>query len=897
LAHRVEGEGRKVSAVLERLASALADRYRIERELGGGGMSRVFLATEIALGRAVVIKVITPELADGLSPERFTREVKLAARLQQANIVPLLHAGDAEGMAYYTMPYVDGASLRARLATGEPLGLSDAMHILRDIAKALSYAHAQGVVHRDIKPENVLLSGGTAMVIDFGIAKALTASRHQDADAAAPMRSETLTSVGMSLGTPAYMSPEQAVGSAVDLRADLYAWGVIAYELLSGAHPFADRTSATQMVAAHIAETPTPITTRNATITAATADIVMRCLAKDPAHRPASASELLAALDRSDTPIPSAPPAMLAPDSAGRERVSPRRTIAVAGAFVTIAAAGAWYQYGRGQDVTTQLEPKRVVVATFVNKSGDATLDPLGVMAADWIARGLVGTGLVDVGGTSADLAARGAASRAIPGESPIQLLARDANAGIVISGAYYRQGDSVLFQADFTDANARTLVQTVGPVSALASAPLTGVELLRQRVIGGLAPLVDSALATQAIVMSRPPSLEAYRELLAGESLFYRDDSAAVIRYARAAAADTTYIQPLLRAMLAFQNRGDQSRYDSVARIVHSRRERLTPYEQAYLDYVTCGDRGDRSTCVESTRRMMERTPKSQFTAYLHAIMLRWDNRPAAAESIFSALDPRSGELRGRIYLPSHHARALHSLGKHERELAIARDGSAQYANRLFLAPDEISALIALGRLDEANRKIEAMFGLAPDLRSSAMRFAANAIYEFRWHGHAAAGDALGERLLARIARHSTSALSSTAAMLDNAEALAAMHRWAELERIADAALAADEYSVRGLTLRGIALAMQGKRSQALDVERTLARAVTPLRPVDGCTGAWRCREDARAYILAALGDKAGAVSLMDFRYFNEQFAHYDLLGEMLRGFPPFEAFIKPRG
>jgi serine/threonine-protein kinase len=176
--------------------------YHLDRELGGGGMSRVFAATESALGRAVVIKVVAPGLVEGISADRFTREVKLAARLQQANIVPLLSAGETSGVPYYTMPFVDGLSLRARLMSGEPVSLAEATHVLRDVAKALAYAHAQGVVHRDIKPENVLLSGGTAMVTDFGIAKALTASRTQDGSGDALVTAVgTLTSAGSSLGT------------------------------------------------------------------------------------------------------------------------------------------------------------------------------------------------------------------------------------------------------------------------------------------------------------------------------------------------------------------------------------------------------------------------------------------------------------------------------------------------------------------------------------------------------------------------------------------------------------------------------------------------------------------------------------------------------------------------
>jgi tRNA A-37 threonylcarbamoyl transferase component Bud32/TolB-like protein len=272
-----------------RVQQSLSGTHTIERELGGGGMSRVFVAKEQRLGRTVVVKVLAPELAAAISTERFEREIQLAASLQQANILPVLAAGDVDGLPFYTMPYVEGESLRARLAQG-PVSIGRAMEILRDVARALAYAHAHGVVHRDIKPDNILLSGHTAVVADFGIAKAIAAAQEQSSGS-------TLTQLGTAVGTPAYMAPEQAAGDpSTDHRADIYAFGCLAYELLAGHPPF-HGLSPHKLMAAHMSETPRPIEELRPDTPPALARLIARCLAKEPAQRPASAEELLRELD------------------------------------------------------------------------------------------------------------------------------------------------------------------------------------------------------------------------------------------------------------------------------------------------------------------------------------------------------------------------------------------------------------------------------------------------------------------------------------------------------------------------------------------------------------------------------------------------------------------------
>ncbi len=274
----------------DRLQGGLGSAYTLERELGGAGMSRVFVATETALKRPVVIKVLAPEVTGDLSAERFRREIQFAATLQHPNLVPLLSAGEAAGMPYFTMPYVEGETLRQRLARG-PLDVQEAFTVFRDLLRALAYAHQRGVVHRDIKPENIILSHGTAVLTDLGVAKAVEASQTYNTG-------QMRTSMGMAVGTPAYMAPEQAAADpAIDARADLYAVGLVAYEALSGAHVFAGK-SGVQLLQAQATEVPVHLKEKAPQVPRAVAAIVMRAREKDRDKRPASAEEVLAVLEQ-----------------------------------------------------------------------------------------------------------------------------------------------------------------------------------------------------------------------------------------------------------------------------------------------------------------------------------------------------------------------------------------------------------------------------------------------------------------------------------------------------------------------------------------------------------------------------------------------------------------------
>ena len=281
-----------------RLQASLGDHIVIERELGGGGMARVFLATETALDRRIVVKALDLEMAVAAGADRFRREIKVVAALQHPHIVPVFSAGGDDTLLWYTMPYVSGESLRARLTRDGALPLSDAIRITRDVLDALGAAHTRGIVHRDIKPENILLEGTHAQVADFGVAKAL-------AEAGV---GSTLTTVGVALGTPAYMAPEQAMADpSTNHRADLYAVGAVLYEMLVGAPPFSG--NAQSVVAAHLTAPVPRLADRRGDVPPQIASLTTRLLAKLPAERPQSAGEALASLDSLTTPVSAPAPA------------------------------------------------------------------------------------------------------------------------------------------------------------------------------------------------------------------------------------------------------------------------------------------------------------------------------------------------------------------------------------------------------------------------------------------------------------------------------------------------------------------------------------------------------------------------------------------------------------
>src|SRR3989454_800306 len=481
--------------LLARLQAALGDTYRIEKELGGGGMSRLFLATEASLHRQVVIKLLPPEFTSEVSAARFKQEIELAAHLQHPNILPVLTAGAKDDLLFYVMPFVSGESLRHRLTREGKLPVADAVRILHEMADALAYAHAEGVIHRDVKPENILLQGGHAVLTDFGVARALVESRSGG----------RLTDTGLALGTPGYMSPEQAAGERhVDARADVYALAVVGYEMLAGFPPFAGPT-AQALIAAHLTGTPKPLTDARPDTPPAAVNAIARALAKDPNARLRTAAEFRdsveGAVARSDVRVP-------------RRRAW---LVAAAAAIVAVALGGALMSRSRG--VAAKVDPNVVAVFPFRVTGADASLQYLREGMVDLLGAKLTGEDGVRAADTRTVLSAwrrAGGTDREDLAADGARSVARRVGAGKLVLGEVVSTPNRLILSAAIVaSSSGRSTPQASvdGPPHSLLT---LGERLVRQLLAtegasGGGGPGARSPAALPG-VHGYPPGPAQYR-------------------------------------------------------------------------------------------------------------------------------------------------------------------------------------------------------------------------------------------------------------------------------------------------------------------------------------------------------------------------------------------------
>ncbi|WP_337170169.1 serine/threonine-protein kinase [Gemmatimonas aurantiaca] len=645
---------RKLSALLEA-------RYELHEELGGGGMSVVYRATERAFDRVVVIKVLAPELTAALDTRRFAREINIAARLQHPNIVPMLSAQIDHGIPYYVMPYVKGRSLRDRLGAGR-VPFAESVSMLRDVARALACAHAEGVVHRDIKPENVLLAGRVAMVTDFGIAKALIAAASNEMQTTA----HTLTQFGASVGTPRYIAPEQAVGiDVVDHRADLYSWGVMAYELLASVHMFADRSGPRQMVAAHIAEMPRALSEVAPDVPEVLADLVMRTLAKDPDQRPDSAEDLLTVLEGFDHAVSgdrfSSGPIKLSgthavPDTWRTRFVRPGTIAAV---FVVLAAVAVGVIYTRPRHA---LDERLLVAAPFRVASADPALQYLREGMIDLLSANLTTSSLrvtpprtvMEVFASTAGAHERDAT------ETQALTAARRLGAGHLLLGDVVATSSTLTFTARLLDVAAGTSAEPVGVTGSVDSVPQL-VDRLSLAILTRLAP--DEARRLGNVNTTSVVALRSYLEGLALMRNGRHPDATVVFR--RAIEADTTFALAGIGLRLAASWNGNQLMTALGTDVAWRHRARLSASDRALLTALIGSRYPEPTPTVErlrEVRRYVALAPQRAEAWYLlgdalfhygHLTDISEDSADTEASASFlHALDLDSTYLSAAVHL-----------------------------------------------------------------------------------------------------------------------------------------------------------------------------------------------------------------------------------------------------
>jgi len=851
------------------LNQLLAGRYRVERELGGGGMGTVYLADDLKHGRRVALKVLHRDLGASLGAHRFLEETRVTATLQHPHILPLFDSGEAGGLLFYVTPYIAGESLRGRLAREGKLPLDEVARILRDVVDGLSAAHAQGIVHRDIKPENILISGRHAVIADFGIAKAVTTT------SVAPQR----TTGGVALGTPDYMAPEQITADPeVDVRADLYAVGAMAYEMLTGAPPFAGRPAA-QVYLAHLAEAPRPLGDLRPAIPAGFEALVMRCLEKRPTDRWQSADELLEQLDRHAAVISVESPVSdrwrrLLP---AWRRLSPawRRAVVATLATGALVAGGAWLVRA-GSDTVADGEARLVVTPFASNDEGGWHT---GDRVSERVAAAIDSSSAIDV--VPQVLVQEVAGGRR---EMAVVSLARRTAATHALSGTVHLSGGQVHITLEFLDVRARvpkrlhTLEVASGPADSLdaiiedAARRAAGAAVLLFRGIA--LPIPAERIPTDASVVSQ---LERASEL--GCDLRF---SEAITTLRGALAQDPGYVPVIATLEYLLVASGEWAAADSFAARLDALEDRMLPSERTWWEYRRAINAGDWASATAAAERGFRAHP-SQWGHGAGFVALSTRRLSDAIERLDVA-QPASTCLLPQASLFQLRTHAYHLAGRFDRELAEASRFLEAYPGSPLGWEARAAALAAMGNLKSVDSILEVIAVLPPQAGLSPELAAVTVALELRAHGQEAPARAILDRTWAAVsARDTSTRILSQVAFYAG--------RWAAADSLFDRLGSRDADSASVLRYRAVALTHLGRSGEAQALADRIGRMSSRTHgQVDYYL----------AVIAAAAGDAAEASRRLD-RAFRSGYGfdaryHRDPWWDPVRGDSAFAALIRAR-
>jgi tetratricopeptide (TPR) repeat protein len=862
--------------------------YEIIDLLGAGGMGEVYRARDTRLGRQVAVKLLPPELAlDPAGMQRFRQEARAASALNHPNILTVHDIGNYEGTPFLVTELLEGQTLRQRLLAS-PLRQGEVLDIALQIASGLDAAHKKGIVHRDIKPGNVFLTkGGQVKILDFGLAKLLPDSPPEPHDSAATSMASTVP--GQILGTMPYMSPEQVRGEPVDHRSDIFSLGVVLYEMATGRCLFARDTVADSLAAILKEELPEPVEVQPG-LPPTLSRAIAHCLEKRPDERFQSARDL--AFDLRTIQL----------DTSERSRAlgvgpaAPRRPalrIAALGALVFLVAAAAYiWQRHLGATRSVHLEPQRIAVAVFENRTGDASLDPLGRMASDWIIQGLSRVEGCEVVPSISILFAQPAegANRPMP-RDPLQTLAQETGAGTIVSGTYQLAGDTLRFQARVTDAVHSRLRYALEPVCAPRGAPLEAIDALRQRVMGALT--VQERASYHEVEPQRPPRYDAYREYITGFELFETDNVRALDHFVRATELDPGFVTPLYYEAYIRERLGEYARVEEILRTLGGKRQDLHPFARHWLDVMVAYAGHRYPEALQYSRAALKEAPRDPITLLWAGYMARACNRPREAVTVYRDLDVHTwpdhplGKARAMNL-----CYALHMLGQYKRELQEAQVARDLYLGQLELRSSEVRAWAALNRTDEVSRIIEECLA-GPPITGTAGGVMLEATAELRAHGHRQAALVVADRAVEWFQNQLEAQPEQEAWTTGHIDALRWAERWDEAYEVCQNLFAHAPQNPRLLGILGGLAARRGDRTEAVQISEELRHA-DPLH-LYGVHTYWR------ACIAALLGQKDEATELLR-QAFNEGVAfgvthHREIDFEPLWEYPPFRKLLEPKG